>query len=80
MKLSFAAISGGTVLGLCSPAFAQFAISANDGKVMLIDGVNSPRPDPQPDTVTIIDASASLLRESSERFVRRRPAGLRPAR
>jgi DNA-binding beta-propeller fold protein YncE len=34
---------------------AQIAVSANDGKVMLVDGVNTPRPDPQPDTVTIID-------------------------
>ena len=36
-------------------AAAQLAISANDGKVMLVDGVNTPRPDPQPDTVSIID-------------------------
>jgi DNA-binding beta-propeller fold protein YncE len=33
----------------------QIAVSANDGKVMLVDGVNTPRPDPQPDTVTILD-------------------------
>jgi hypothetical protein len=38
---------------------AQIAVSANDGKVMLLDGVNTPRPDPQPDTVTIIDLSVT---------------------
>src|SRR5436190_14924944 len=37
----------------------QIAVSANDGKVMLVDGVNTPRPDPQPDTVTIIDISVT---------------------
>jgi DNA-binding beta-propeller fold protein YncE len=40
-------------------AAAQIAISANDGKVTLIDGVNSVRPDPQPDTITILDVSVS---------------------
>ena len=34
---------------------AQLAISANDGKVMMVDGVNTGRPDPQPDTVSIFD-------------------------
>jgi DNA-binding beta-propeller fold protein YncE len=36
---------------------AQIAISANDGKVALVNGVNTPRPDPQSDTVTIFDTS-----------------------
>jgi DNA-binding beta-propeller fold protein YncE len=43
----------------CASAAGQIAVSANDGKVVLIDGVNSPRPDPQPDTVTIIDVGVS---------------------
>jgi DNA-binding beta-propeller fold protein YncE len=34
---------------------AQIAISANDGKVMLVDGANTPNPNPVPDTVSIID-------------------------
>jgi DNA-binding beta-propeller fold protein YncE len=42
-----------------SELHAQIAVSANDGKVMLLDGVNTPRPDPQPDTVTIIDITVS---------------------
>jgi len=40
-------------------ANAQIAVSANDGKVMLVDGVNTPRPDPQPDTVTILDLTST---------------------
>lgn len=40
-------------------ANAQIAVSANDGKVALVNGVNTPRPDPQPDTVTILDTSVS---------------------
>src|SRR5215510_13451219 len=38
---------------------AQIAVSANDGKVVLVNGVNTPRPDPQPDTVTILDTSVT---------------------
>jgi DNA-binding beta-propeller fold protein YncE len=38
---------------------AQIAVSANDGKVTLIDGVNSPKSNPTPDTVSIIDLSVS---------------------
>jgi DNA-binding beta-propeller fold protein YncE len=40
-----------------SPARAQIVVSANDGKAVLVDGVNTvPRPTP-PDTVTILDAN-----------------------
>jgi len=48
-------------MGLMAPAAsnAQIAVSANDGKVMLVDGVNTPRPDPQPDTVTILDLTST---------------------
>ena len=49
-----------TVLSLFSgDAAAQIAISANDNKVMLVDGVNTPVANPQPDTVTILDIGAS---------------------
>jgi len=47
-----------TILGTILIAL-QIAVSANDGKVMLVDGVNTPRPDPEPDTVTIIDISVT---------------------
>jgi len=38
---------------LCSGA--QLAVSANDGKVILVDGVNTPSPNPAPDMVSIFD-------------------------
>ena len=38
---------------------AQVVVSANDSKAVLIDGVNTPVRNPPPDTVTIIDLSAS---------------------
>lgn len=40
-------------------ASAQIAVSANDGKAILVDGVNKIPPNPAPDTVTIIDLGAS---------------------
>ena len=47
-------------------AHAQIAISANDGKATLVNGVNSPRPDPQPDTVTILDIAGTTPRVLAE--------------
>jgi DNA-binding beta-propeller fold protein YncE len=44
---------------LHGPAEAQLAVSANDAKVRLVDGVNTPVPNPPADTVTIIDLSPS---------------------
>jgi lactonase family protein with 7-bladed beta-propeller len=38
---------------------AQVVVSANDSKAVLVDGVNTPVRNPPPDTVTIIDLSAS---------------------
>jgi DNA-binding beta-propeller fold protein YncE len=38
---------------------AQLAVSANDNKVTLVDGVNTPIPNPPPDTVTILDIGVS---------------------
>src|SRR5215831_10704511 len=45
---------------------AQLAVSANDNKVMLVDGVNTPVPNPLPDTVTILDIGASPPKIVSE--------------
>ena len=45
---------------------AQLAVSANDNKVMLVDGVNTPVPNPLPDTVTILDIGASPPKVVSE--------------
>src|SRR5881628_3307471 len=44
---------------LSLPAAAQLAVSANDGKAVLVDGVNTVPANPPPDTVTIIDLGAS---------------------
>jgi DNA-binding beta-propeller fold protein YncE len=48
----------------CLRAHAQIVVSANDSKVRLVDGVNTPVPGAPPDTVTIID-----LRSGSPRVV-----------
>jgi DNA-binding beta-propeller fold protein YncE len=40
---------------LAVPAAAQIAVSANDHKARLVNGVNQVPPNPTPDTVTIID-------------------------
>ena len=49
---------------LVLPAFApqataQLVLSANDGKAVLVDGVNTVPIDPKPDNVTIIDLGSS---------------------
>lgn len=49
---------------LYADAEAQIVVSANDAKVQLVDGVNTPVPTAPPDTVTIID-----LRSGSPRVV-----------
>ena len=40
-------------------ASAQIVVSANDGKAVLVDGVNTVPANPPPDTVTIIDLNVS---------------------
>ena len=45
---------------------AQLSISANDNKVMLVDGVNTPVPNPTPDTVTILDLGVSPPKVTGE--------------
>jgi DNA-binding beta-propeller fold protein YncE len=57
-------IACGAVLALGSlaagtSASAQVAVSANDSKMKLVDGVNTPVSNPPPDTVTIIDLSGA---------------------
>src|SRR5262249_22638626 len=42
-----------------SSAAAQLAVSANDGKAVLVNGVNTVPPNPADDTVTFIDLSVS---------------------
>src|SRR5260370_20053830 len=47
----------GGVISISSGASGQLAVSANDGKAVLVDGVNSVPANPPPDTVTVIDLS-----------------------
>ncbi len=47
------------VLSLSSGASAQLALSANDGKAVLVDGVNTVPVNPPADTVTVIDLNAT---------------------
>ena len=56
----------GTALGFAlalplfsSAATAQIAVSANDNKIALVDGVNTVPANPPPDTVTVLDIGAS---------------------
>ena len=56
----------GTALGFAltlplfsSAAIAQIAVSANDNKIALVDGVNTVPANPPPDTVTIVDIGVS---------------------
>ncbi len=60
-----AGISALCIVG--SPALhAEIAVSANDAKVRLINGVNTVLSNPGPDTVTVIDLSASPPRKIAE--------------
>jgi DNA-binding beta-propeller fold protein YncE len=48
--------------GFAAPAAAQVAVSANDNKVTLVDGVMTTLPKASPDTVTVIDLSGAAPR------------------
>jgi DNA-binding beta-propeller fold protein YncE len=56
------------VLLLAAPmtASAQIAVSSNDNKAVLVDGVNTVPPNPRPDTATIIDLGVSPPRIVAE--------------
>ena len=52
---------------LAGPAcYAEIAVSANDGKMVLEDGVAKVRKDPLPDTVSILDLSGGAARIIAE--------------
>jgi DNA-binding beta-propeller fold protein YncE len=48
------------------PASAQIAVSANDNKAVLVDGVNTVVRNPAPDTVTLLDLGVSPPRAIGE--------------
>ena len=53
-------------LALPPPADAQIAVSANDNKVVLVDGAVKVVPTPPPDTATVLDLKASPPRVLAE--------------
>src|SRR5215468_4092087 len=53
------ALSLAALMSLSSVASGELALSANDGKAVLIDGVNAVPANPPADSVTIIDLGAS---------------------
>jgi DNA-binding beta-propeller fold protein YncE len=62
----FASISLLVAAGASSTAFADLAVSANDNKLVLVNGVPTVVASPRPDTVTIIDLSAKPPRILNE--------------
>ena len=56
---SFIALTG-------SGCYAEIAVSANDGKMVLENGVATVRKEPLPDTVSIIELSGSSPRVVAE--------------
>ena len=50
------------ILATLTPAAAQLAISANDGKMRLVDGVATVVENPAPDSVSVIDFAAGTPR------------------
>src|SRR5215475_6149625 len=53
------AVVAGALTFVSTTALAQIAVSSNDGKAILVNGVTSISPTPTDDTVTIIDLGAS---------------------
>ena len=53
------AVSLAALMSAACSASAQLALSANDGKAVLVDGVNSVPANPPPDSVTVIDLSST---------------------
>jgi DNA-binding beta-propeller fold protein YncE len=68
MDVSRSLVAAGALAGLtlASGAHAQLAVSANDNKVMLDNGVVKVVPNPTPDTVSIIDLRTSPPRVMAE--------------
>lgn len=52
-------LSLAALISVSSGAGGQLALSANDGKAVLVDGVNSVPANPPPDSITIIDLNAT---------------------
>jgi DNA-binding beta-propeller fold protein YncE len=59
LRMGLVALSLGAMTALSPAADAQILISANDGKGVLINGVNTVPEKPEPDNVTIYDLSST---------------------
>jgi DNA-binding beta-propeller fold protein YncE len=66
MNVCRALLVAGALLTLASGAHAQIAVSANDNKVMLDNGVVKVVPNPAPDTVSIIELKTTPPRVMAE--------------
>ena len=62
----FLATLGAAALAAGAPAEAQLAVSANDNKLALVNGVAQVVQNPAPDTITIIDLGAPVPRVVAE--------------
>jgi DNA-binding beta-propeller fold protein YncE len=60
------ALLAGAAVALALPASAELLVSANDAKARLINGATVIAADPPPDTVTVLDISASPPRQVAE--------------
>src|SRR6266545_4761160 len=60
------ALSLAAFMSITSSASAQLALSANDGKAVLIDGVNSVPTNPSADSVAVIDLKATPPKVSAQ--------------
>ncbi|HXX84110.1 MAG TPA: YncE family protein [Casimicrobiaceae bacterium] len=69
LRISLARTLAATLLTLTLSTFdasAQLAVSSNDGKAVLVNGVNTVPPNPAEDTVTLIDLGVSPPRVVGE--------------
>src|SRR5262249_26131813 len=60
------ALSLAALMSLSSGASGELALSANDGKTVLIDGVNAAPARPRADSVTVIDLKATPPKINAE--------------
>ena len=60
------ALSLAVLMSLSSGASGELALSANDGKAVLVDGVNAVPANPPADSVTVIDLKASPPKVSAQ--------------
>jgi DNA-binding beta-propeller fold protein YncE len=67
VKAALLAGTAALALGLAAPrASAEIAVSGNDGKRTLVNGVNTVVPNPPPDTATVIELSGDRPRVLAE--------------